>query len=115
MDSKDYVINDTKFRVSLLETQTPEAVLFRKAGLKKAIPYTIASSSIDQILLLVIDISIEEATLIIPDEHTKVLAELVFGAKVTEHTIFLPGLMSRKKQIVPALHRSLDGNCNLAA
>ncbi|XAT59358.1 manganese-dependent inorganic pyrophosphatase [Rhodobacteraceae bacterium Araon29] len=115
LDSKDYVINDTKFRVSLLETQTPGAVLSRKAGLKKAIPDTIASSSIDQILLFVIDISREEATLIIPDEHTKALAELVFGAKVTEDTMVLPGLMSRKKQIVPALHRSLDGNCNLAA
>ncbi len=115
VDSKDYVINDTKFRVSLLETQMPEAVLSRKAGLKKAISDTIASSGIDQILLFVIDISKEEATLIVPDDHTKALAELVFGAKVTEDTAVLPGLMSRKKQIVPALHRSLDGNCNLAA
>ena len=57
----------------------------------------------------------EEATLIIPDGHTKALIEQVFGVKTTEDTVVLPGIMSRKKQIIPALHRSLEGGRNLAA
>ena len=115
MDSKDYVIKETKYRVSLLETQTPEAVLSRREGLKNAMSDISASSDVDQILLFVIDISKEEATLIIPDGHTKALVEQAFGVKTTEDTVVLPGIMSRKKQIIPALHRSLEGGCNLAA
>ena len=115
MDSKDYVINDTKYRISLLETQTPEAVLSRREGLKSAMSDISASSDVDQILLFVIDIPNEEATLIIPGGHIKALVELAFGVKTTADTVALPGIMSRKKQIVPALYRSLDGNCNLAA
>lgn len=115
MDSKDYVIKETKYRVSLLETQTPEAVLSRREGLKNAMSDISASSDVDQILLFVINISKEEATLIIPDGHTKALVEQVFGVKTTEDTVVLPGIMSRKKQIIPALHRSLEGGRNLAA
>ena len=33
----------------------------------------------------------------------KQLAEASFGAKVTGDTVVLPGIMSRKKQIIPAL------------
>lgn len=115
MDSKDYVIKETKYRVSLLETQTPEAVLSRREGLKNAMSDISASSDVDQILLFVIDISKEEATLIIPDGHTKALVEQVFGVKTTEDIVVLPGIMSRKKQIIPALHRSLEGGRNVAA
>jgi len=115
MDSKDYVIKGLKYQVSLLETQTPEAVLKRKAGLKKAMLESIASNGIDQIMMFVIDISKQEAILIVQDDHTKALAELAFGVKTTKDTVVLPGIMSRKKQIVPALHRSLEGGCNMAA
>ena len=115
MDSKDYVIKETKYRVSLLETQTQQAVLNRKEGLKNAMSDICASSDVDQVLAFVIDISKEEATLIIPDGHTKALVEQVFGVKTTEDTVVLPGIMSRKKQIIPALHRSLESGCNLAA
>jgi manganese-dependent inorganic pyrophosphatase len=33
----------------------------------------------------------------------KGVAEASFGAKVTGDTVVLPGIMSRKKQILPAL------------
>ena len=103
------MIKETKYRVSLFEIKTPEAVLSRREGLKSVMSDISASSDVDQVLVFLIDTLKEEATLIIPDGHTKVLVEQVFGAKVTENTVVLPGIMSRKKQIIPALHRSLDG------
>nr|AMP48155.1 DHHA2 domain protein [uncultured bacterium] len=45
----------------------------------------------------------EEATLLVPNDLVKQMAEASFGCKVTGDTVVLPGIMSRKKQIIPAL------------
>ena len=45
----------------------------------------------------------EEATLLVPNALVKQMAEASFGCKVTGDTVVLPGIMSRKKQIIPAL------------
>jgi manganese-dependent inorganic pyrophosphatase len=57
----------------------------------------------DQVLLFVVDILREEATLLIPNALVKQMAEASFGVTVTGDTVVLPGVMSRKKQIIPAL------------
>ena len=57
----------------------------------------------DQVLLFVIDILREEATLLVPNDLVKQLAEASFGVSVSGDTVVIPGLMSRKKQIIPAL------------
>ena len=48
----------------------------------------------------------EEATLLVPNDLTRRVAEASFGATVTGDTVVLPGVMSRKKQIIPALKAS---------
>ncbi len=57
----------------------------------------------DQVLLFVVDILNEEATLLVPNDLVKTIAENSFGATVTGDTVVLPGIMSRKKQIIPSL------------
>ena len=57
----------------------------------------------EQVMLFVIDILREEATLLVPNDLVKRIAEASFGAKVSGDTVVLPGIMSRKKQIIPAL------------
>jgi manganese-dependent inorganic pyrophosphatase len=57
----------------------------------------------DQVLLFVVDILREEATLLVPNDLVKRMAEASFGCTVTGDTVVLPGIMSRKKQIIPAL------------
>ena len=41
--------------------------------------------------------------MLIPNDLTKTLAEKSFDATVTGDTVVLPGVMSRKLQIIPAL------------
>jgi manganese-dependent inorganic pyrophosphatase len=45
----------------------------------------------------------EEATLLVPNDVVKSIAEKSFGATVTGDMVVLPGIMSRKKQIIPNL------------
>jgi manganese-dependent inorganic pyrophosphatase len=103
MDSKEYAVAGRDLRVSVLETTAPQVVLDRKASLMASMAGVAAEDGADQVLLFVIDILREEATLLIPNDLVKQLAEASFGVTVTGDTVVIPGLMSRKKQIIPAL------------
>jgi manganese-dependent inorganic pyrophosphatase len=103
MDSKEYTVGGKKFRVSVLETTSPKTVLDRKADLMKSMPVVAKEDGVDEVLLFVVDIIKEEATMLIPNDLTKGVAEKSFDAKVEGDGVVLPGIMSRKKQIIPAL------------
>ncbi len=103
MDSKEYTVAGKELRVSVLETTAPKVILDRKASLMNSMVGVAKEDGADQVLLFVIDILKEEATLLVPNDLVKALAEASFGVKVTGDTVVIPGLMSRKKQIIPAL------------
>ncbi|SPF75310.1 putative manganese-dependent inorganic pyrophosphatase [Aliiroseovarius pelagivivens] len=103
MDSKEYEVSGTKFRVSVLETTAPEIPLGRKESLIETFKTVAAEDGVDEVLLFVVDILKEEATLLIPNDVVKGVAEKSFGATVEGDAVVLPGIMSRKKQIIPNL------------
>ena len=103
MDSKEYTIDGTELRISVLETTAPKVVLDRKASLMAAMPAVATEDGAEHVMLFVIDILREEATLLVPNDLIKRIAEASFGCTVTGDTVVLPGIMSRKKQIIPAL------------
>ena len=103
MDSKEYSVAGKELRVSVLETTAPKVVLDRKASLMASMADVAREDGADQVLLFVVDILREEATLLVPNDLVRQMAEASFGCKVTGDTVVLPGIMSRKKQIIPAL------------
>ena len=103
MDSKEYEVGGKKFRVSVLETTAPDMVLSRKDSLMESMKGVASEDGVDQVLLFVVDILKEEATLLVPNDLVKTVAEKSFGASVSGDTVVLPGVMSRKKQIIPNL------------
>jgi len=104
MDSKKYDVGDKNFRVSVLETTNPETILARKDGIIIAIKNCIAEEEdVDEVLFFIIDILKEEATVLTYNELTKRVIESSFGVTVSSETEVLPGIVSRKKQILPAL------------
>uniref|UniRef100_UPI003B5209FE manganese-dependent inorganic pyrophosphatase n=1 Tax=Roseovarius indicus TaxID=540747 RepID=UPI003B5209FE len=103
MDSKEYEVGGKKFRVSVLETTAPDQVLSRKDSLMDSMTTVASEDGVDQVLLFVVDILKEEATLLVPNDLVKTVAEKSFDASVSGDTVVLPGVMSRKKQIIPNL------------
>lgn len=103
MDSKEYTVGGKELRISVLETTAPKVVLDRKDSLMKSMGTVAKEDGADHVLLFVIDILREEATLLVPDDTVKAIAEKSFGAKVSGDTLVLPGILSRKKQIIPVL------------
>ncbi len=103
MDSKAYEVDGTKFRVSVLETTSPSTVLSRKAGLMEDMASVAEDDGVDQVLFFLVDILSEEAILFAPNDLVKTVAEKSFGVTVDSDLVSLPGVVSRKKQIIPAL------------
>ena len=103
MDSKEYEVGGKTFRVSVLETTSPETVLSRKDSLMESMTAVAAEDGVDQVLLFVVDILREEATLLVPNELVRLVAEKSFSTVCGDDTVVLPGIVSRKKQIIPNL------------
>ncbi|GLQ34502.1 manganese-dependent inorganic pyrophosphatase [Amylibacter marinus] len=103
LDSKKYEVGGTNFRVSVLETTSPAALIARKTSLINSMPAVAQEDGVDQVLLFIVDILNEEATLLVANEMVASVAEKSFGQTPTGDSVVLPGVMSRKKQIIPNL------------
>lgn len=103
MDSKKYDVGGKKLRISVMETTKPDEILKRKKSLLKAMEEIEEKEGVDQILFFVIDIMEEEAILLVPNNLVKEISEKSFGKSSVGDTIVLPGILSRKKQIIPQL------------
>ncbi len=102
MDSKQHETDGTTFRVSVLETTAPDTVLKRKDGLIKAMDKVAQEDGVDHVLFFLIDILESEATLLVPNDEVRRIAERSFSTVCGEHDyMVLPGIVSRKKQIIP--------------
>lgn len=107
LDSKKFEVGDKNIRVSVVETTDPSSVLARKEGLVAAFSEVIAKDGdIDDVLFFVVDILKEEATVFTYNKFTQDVISASFGVKSDSDTEVLPGIVSRKKQIVPALKLS---------
>lgn len=104
LDSKKFAVGDKNIRVSVIETTNSIGVLSRKDGLVSAIEEILAKEKdIDDVLVFIIDIFKEEAVVLTYNQFTKDLISVSFGVSVEGDTEILPGVVSRKKQIIPAL------------
>jgi manganese-dependent inorganic pyrophosphatase len=104
LDSKKYEVGDKNFRVSVIETTNTDTVLARKDGIIEAIKQCVSEEAdIDDVLFFVVDIFKEHATVFTYNELTKQVITSSFGVAIEKDTEVLPGILSRKKQILPAL------------
>lgn len=104
LDSKKVEVGGTNLRVSVVETTLPATILERKAGIVSAIKETIAAESdVDEVLFFIVDILNEEATVLTYNELTQDIVSKSFGVTTEGDTEVLPGVVSRKKQIIPNL------------
>ena len=104
LDSKKFDVGGKNIRISVAETTNPKSILDRKVGIVSAIKALVEEEKgTDDLLFFVIDILKEEATVFTYNDFTKRLVETSFNVSVESDTEVLPGVVSRKKQIVPVL------------
>ncbi len=106
LDSKKNMVGDKNIRISVVETMNTKIALDRVDGIIEAMKNVlIEEKDVDSILFFIIDILKEEATVIVYDQFTKDLISASFEVDIEsdEITKVLPGIISRKKQIIPML------------
>lgn len=104
LDSKKFAVGNMNVRVSVIETTSPALVLERKAGLIQAITDLVSEENdVDEVLFFIVDILKEEATVLTYNDTVKRIIEKSFEVTVESDTELLPGIVSRKKQILPSL------------
>ncbi len=102
LDSKEFEANGMKFQVAQVNTASIEDVLKSKEEIENAINAFIKANSIDLFLFAITDIINSNSQAIILGTKTDV-AEKAFNVKLENNMAFLPGVVSRKKQIIPVL------------
>ena len=104
LDSKKFMVGDINVRVSVIETTAPALVLEREAGIRSAITELITEENdVDEVLFFIVDILQEQATVLITTDQVKNIIAKSFNVTCDTTTEVLPGIVSRKKQILPAL------------
>ena len=104
LDSKKYAVGESNLRVSVLETTDPQTVLDRKDGILAAITSCVAEEDdVDDVLFFIVDILREEATVLTYNDRVKHIVSRSFAVAADSDAATLPGVVSRKKQILPVL------------
>jgi manganese-dependent inorganic pyrophosphatase len=102
-DSKIFPMGDKKIRVSVLETTDIKPALSMESAILQAIEDMKKEESLDGLFFFIVDILNSASTLILSTEYEKEIAEKAFGAAAVNNSMELPGIVSRKKQMVPSL------------
>ena len=106
IDSKPFTTNGVKYQVAQVNTASIEDVLKGKAELENAMEEFIKENSEDLFVLLITDI-LENNSQILVVGNRKDIVEKAFEVKLEDNMAFLPGVVSRKKQVVPVIDKNI--------
>ena len=100
-DFKDFHIAGHYLGVSQITCVDSVSMLNRKQEFLDAMEQARAEKGYDIMLLMLTDVLLEGTQIVFVGEHDDVAQ--AFGVEPKEDTFFLPGVMSRKKQVIPML------------
>lgn len=106
-DSKGFSFGGTRFNVSQVELTDIEAVMPPADELRRALQAQVVEQGLSTAFLLLTDIVEQSSLLLAANPEGEVLAERAFGGSFGERGLALPGVMSRKKQVIPPLAAAL--------
>ncbi len=101
-DSKPFSFGKYKAIVAQISVMDTADILAKKAELVAAMQELCQNEGYDMSMLMVTDIMEESTELVFVGEPKQLIAD-AFGKDASGDSIYLPGVMSRKKQIVPQL------------
>merc|ERR1711957_986694 len=104
MDTKIFNIGGKKLRVSVMETTKPATPLAKQKAIIAAQQELVKKENLSDVLFFVVDILEKSATFVSASPTGTAIVEKAWKRKVEENgMLVLPGVLSRKKQIIPAL------------
>lgn len=106
IDSKDLEKGDLKYVISQVNTVSIENVLLRINGIKEAIEKEITNKNLNIYMLLITDILNNNSEAVVLGDKVEII-EKSFDKKLIDDRMFLEGVVSRKKQIIPPISENI--------
>jgi len=106
-DYKDYEAGGKKFGFGVLETVLPQKAEEIQDGIFAALESIKKDKNLDFIFFALVDILKRESKIFLLEQE-KAVAESAFNAKSSGRFLILPGVVSRKKQMVPLIINFLE-------
>lgn len=106
IDSKTLTKDGKKYQVAQVNTVCIDDVIKNKKDIENAMEEFIKQNNEELFLLLITDI-LESNSQIIAIGNRKDAVEKAFNVKLEDNMAFLPGVVSRKKQVVPVLEKCM--------
>ena len=105
IDSKPYTTNGKKYQAAQVNTASIEEVLKSKDEIEQAINNFMKENDVDLFVLMITDILENNSEIIVLGEQT--IVEKAFNVELEDNMAFLPGVVSRKKQVVPVIDNNI--------
>ena len=106
-DSKIFTLAGKKIRLSVLETTKPENALAMKESIIEAAQSMKQAEELDGVFFYIVDIINSNAELLLPGTFEQEVAERAYDVTIDGSSVNLPGVVSRKKQMVPNIEAAL--------
>jgi manganese-dependent inorganic pyrophosphatase len=107
-DFKHYEINGKKVGYGVAETLRPDMLIERKAEFLQEMESEKAKQGLDFIFFAIVDTKNKISHLVIYSAAEAELAGKAYGASTEDNWMKLPGSISRKKQLMPAIQETLS-------
>lgn len=101
IDSKPFTTNGVKYQAAQVNTASIKDVLKDQANIEKAMNNFMEKNGVDLFVLMITDIIENNSQILVLGKQE--IAEKAFNVKLENNSAFLPGVVSRKKQIVPQI------------
>jgi len=108
-DSKVFTIEGKKLRISTIETTRPQKVLELTSQLKDRMLELKKEEGLDGIFLYITDIIYSYSEALAASDWERSVISKAHNVDYIAETVNLPGIVSRKKQILPAIENALKG------
>lgn len=105
LDAKNVDIAGNSVTVAQINTVDIEEVMKNKDDIEKAINANITENNLDLFMFLITDILNSNSKVITLGNRTD-MVEKAYNVKLENNTAFLPGIVSRKKQVLPVLQEN---------
>ena len=107
-DFKKFSSDDVTFGVSQITSLNEGELKMIGTRLKPCLEQFRVNQHVDMVFFMLTDIVKESTTLLYTGEDVESILEVLYGHAGTEGSIELPGVVSRKKQLVPALIQAVQ-------
>ena len=110
MDAKSFDLNGNNVRIAQINTVDLPEAMERKAAFIKAMEDASKANGYDMFMLVITNVlDSDSEAIVVGSDEAKAIFEKAFDKTLEDSSVALPGVVSRKKQVVPPLTEAFEG------